>query len=78
MSEEMVKKAQSASSSIQYEVADIRTYKAKKKNDAVISLFHVMSYQNTNEDIKQAFKSARASYKNGGYSYLMYGTVLVY
>lgn len=31
----------------------------RKKCDAVISLFHVMSYQNTNEDILNVFKSAR-------------------
>ena len=37
-----------------------------KQYDAVISLFHVMSYQNTNEDILSAMKSARSSLNSGG------------
>ncbi len=44
---------------IKFEVADIRNYRTDKKYDAVISLFHVMSYQTKNEDIFQAFCSAR-------------------
>lgn len=54
---------------IEFEVADIRTYETEKKYDAVISLFHVMSYQNSNEDILNAFKSARKLLDNhaGGY-----------
>lgn len=40
-------------------VADVRTFVPKKRYDAVISLFHVMSYQNRNEDILNAFKTAR-------------------
>lgn len=44
---------------IDFSVADIRTYDSLKKYDAVISLFHVMSYQNSNEDILAAFQSAR-------------------
>lgn len=44
---------------IDFSVGDIRTFESVKKYDAVISLFHVMSYQNTNEDILSAFQSAR-------------------
>ncbi len=66
MSEEMVKEAINADSEIEYEVADIREYIPKKKYDAVVSLFHVMSYQNTNEDIKKAFTSARKALDKGG------------
>lgn len=44
---------------INFEVADIRTYSSTKKYDAVVSLFHVMSYQNSNEDILSAFCLAR-------------------
>lgn len=40
-------------------VSDVRSFVPKKKYDAVISLFHVMSYQNRNEDILNAFKTAR-------------------
>ena len=49
-----------------FSVADIRNYKPNKQFDAVISLFHVMSYQNTNSDIMSAFRSARAALGNGG------------
>lgn len=42
-----------------FSVADVRSYVPQKKYDAVVSLFHVMSYQNRNEDILCAFKSAR-------------------
>ena len=44
---------------IEFDVADIRNYKTDKKYDAVISLFHVMSYQKTNDDIMRTFISAR-------------------
>ncbi|MEZ3431828.1 MAG: class I SAM-dependent methyltransferase [Lachnospiraceae bacterium] len=51
---------------IDFSVADIREYKTSAQYDAVISLFHVMSYQNTNEDILKAFRSARAALSTGG------------
>ena len=51
---------------IKFSVADIRTYEPEKKYDAVISLFHVMSYQNNNEDILSAFRSARRALDKGG------------
>lgn len=44
---------------IDFDIADIRDYRSDQKYDAVISLFHVMSYQNTNQDIISAFKTAR-------------------
>ena len=66
MSSDMVKKAVATNSGIGYEVADIRDYSPKVKYDAVISLFHVMSYQNTNEDIRKAFRSARKALNTGG------------
>ncbi len=51
---------------INYSVADIRDYNPKKKYDAVVSLFHVMSYQNTNEDIVKAFCSAKKALNTNG------------
>lgn len=51
---------------IDFSVADIRAYEPTKKYDAVISLFHVMSYQNSNEDILSAFTSARQTLNKGG------------
>lgn len=46
--------------------ADILSYKPNEKYDAVISLFHVMSYQNKNQDILQAFRTARRALSKGG------------
>lgn len=51
---------------IDFSVADIRTYEPNRKYDAVISLFHVMSYQNSNDDIMAAFQSARKALDDGG------------
>lgn len=51
---------------IDFSVADIRSYEPKDKYDAVISLFHVMSYQNSNEDILAAFRGARKALDDGG------------
>lgn len=50
---------------IDFYVSDIRTYEPQDKYDAVVSLFHVMSYQNGNEDILAAFRSARKALKKG-------------
>ena len=44
---------------IKFLVADVRTYSEQSKYDAVISLFHVMSYQVDNTDIISTFCSAR-------------------
>ena len=66
MSDDMVAEARKASDTIEYEVADIRTYEPKEKYDAVVSLFHVMSYQNGNEDICNAFTAARKALNVGG------------
>lgn len=49
-----------------FSVADIRTYEPKEAYDAVISLFHVMSYQNGNDDVLAAFQSARKALIVGG------------
>lgn len=51
---------------IHYAVGDVRNYRSVEKYDAVISLFHVMSYQNSNEDILSAFHSARKILEKGG------------
>jgi SAM-dependent methyltransferase len=55
-----------SNSDISFSVADIRNFKSLEKYDAVISLFHVMSYQNTNQDILSAFRSARSVLDKGG------------
>ncbi|EOS27439.1 hypothetical protein C804_04115 [Lachnospiraceae bacterium A4] len=43
-------------------VADVRIYDLHIKYDAVISLFHVMSYQVSNEDILAVFHLALVYY----------------
>jgi SAM-dependent methyltransferase len=45
---------------------DVRTFRAGKKFDAVISLFHVASYQTSNEDIARMFQTASAHLQSGG------------
>ncbi len=70
MSEEMISVAMNSSEyneeSITYEVADIRDYHSGEKYDAVISLFQVMSYQTTNDDMENALKCAREHLNKGG------------
>lgn len=58
--------AREEGSPIVFSVADIRNYELKRKYDAVISLFHVMSYQNSNQDILAAFNTARQALNVGG------------
>ncbi len=51
---------------INFSVADIRKYVPEEKYDAVVSLFHVMSYQNSNEDILASFCTARKALDKDG------------
>ncbi len=51
---------------LSFEVADIRNYVSDIKYDAVTSLFHVVSYQNTNEDLINTFKIAYNSLNKNG------------
>lgn len=51
---------------LQFLPGDIRTVRVERKFDAVISLFHVMSYQITNQDLQAAFATAKAHLKPGG------------
>ena len=45
---------------------DITEVNLNKKYDAVFSLFHVMSYQTTNEKLQKAFENASRHLKSGG------------
>jgi len=45
---------------------DIRDIRLNRDFDAVIALFHVISYQTTNEDVTAAFETARHHLKSGG------------
>lgn len=68
LSPEMIKIANNdlGKKDINFFVEDIRKFRTKETYDAVISLFHVMSYQNKNQDILSAFTSARKAVKKDG------------
>lgn len=51
---------------LSFQVGDARTAELGKTFDVVISLFHVMSYQITNEDLTAAFRTAAKHLKKGG------------
>lgn len=53
-------------SSISFIQGDIRTIRLIERFDTIISLFHVMSYQTSNEDLNAAFKTAKIHLKKGG------------
>jgi len=55
-----------SSSSVTFELGDVRNFRAKQKFDAVISLFHVASYQTTNDDLINYFKTAKAHLDRDG------------
>ena len=69
LSPEMVHQAQhihEGSPNLSFSHADLRTVSLKKTFDTVVSLFHVMSYQTTNDDLTQAFVSAYKHLEPGG------------
>jgi SAM-dependent methyltransferase len=45
---------------------DVRTYRTDQQFDAVVSLFHVFSYQTTNADLAAAFRTAAVHLRAGG------------
>lgn len=51
---------------LEFEVGDARYYSVQNRYDAVISLFHVMSYQNENVHVKQMMKTAYDALEEGG------------
>jgi SAM-dependent methyltransferase len=51
---------------LSFSQGDIRSARVDKKFDAVLSLFHVISYLPQNEDIMQAFETARHHLESGG------------
>jgi SAM-dependent methyltransferase len=53
-------------SRVEFSQGDIRTVRLNSKFDAVISLFDVISYQTTNEDLKATFATVKAHLKPGG------------
>jgi SAM-dependent methyltransferase len=53
-------------SSLNFVHGDIRTVRLDRTFDVVISLFHAMSYQTTNDDLLAAFATAREHLNPGG------------
>lgn len=51
---------------LSYRHGDIRTLRLGQQFDVVVALFHVISYQTTNNDLKAAFDTARKHLKPGG------------
>jgi len=48
------------------EIGDLRAFRAGRTFDAAISLFHVISYQTTDDDLAAAFETAAAHLSPGG------------
>ncbi len=63
----MIEFAQEKSSeNLSFKVCDARSFDLKEKFDAVVSLFHVASYQNTNSDVENYFQTANKHLEKGG------------
>ena len=67
-SKEMLKIANKTASgkNLSYSLGDIRTIRLGKKFDTVVSLFHVMSYQISNDDLQKALTTAYGHLKAEG------------
>ena len=50
----------------QFEIGDVRTYRSGRVFDAIVSLFHVVSYQTSNEDLLATFETAAYHLRHGG------------
>lgn len=70
LSAKMIERAETrfaaSSAGHRFEVGDVRTVRLADKFDAVVSLFHVMSYQCSNSDLDRSFESAAAHLRRGG------------
>lgn len=64
LSETMLEQAKSLG--VDCALGDVRTFRCNKNFDAVISLFHVASYQTSGEDINNYFKTAAVHLNKGG------------
>jgi SAM-dependent methyltransferase len=53
-------------SRLDFSRGDLRSFRSGRKFDAVLSLFHVMSYQLTDADLLLAFKTAKDHLRKGG------------
>lgn len=51
---------------LHFHQGDIRTFRLEQKFDVIISLFHVVSYQITNEDLVATFQTIKEHLNQGG------------
>lgn len=56
----------SAVQALDFHTGDLRSYTNSKTYDAVLALFHVMSYQTTDSDLESGFQTASKHLKCGG------------
>lgn len=56
----------SSGEGLSFSHGDVRTVRMQKKYDVVLSLFHVVSYQTTNDDLQAMFETAREHLVDGG------------
>jgi SAM-dependent methyltransferase len=53
-------------SRLRFDEGDVRSHRANRRYDAVLALFHVMSYQTSNTDLLAALRTARAHLDRDG------------
>lgn len=67
LSEQMIRLArQKETDTLHFHVGDITTVNLKKKVDVVVSLFHVFSYINSNDDVEKLLDNVSCHLKSGG------------
>jgi SAM-dependent methyltransferase len=64
--ERLILDPQLASLEIAYETADVRTFTSKKQYDLVYSLFHVINYMTSDDDLRDFFSSAAKALRKDG------------
>jgi SAM-dependent methyltransferase len=64
--ESLILDSQLASLEIAYETADVRTFAPKKQYDLVYSLFHVINYMTSDDDLRDFFSSAAKALRKDG------------
>lgn len=62
----MIARARLDNPTLDFRVGDIRTYRAEKPVDVVVMLFHVLSYQTTDEDVRATLGMVAQNLKLGG------------
>ena len=84
ISSRMLEQAKSSAlkdmANVNFSLGDVRTLSLNKKFDVVLSLFHVLGYQNSDEDVLKTFITAYEHLKPGGlfiYDF-WYGPTVIY